>query len=1012
MKRLHFLVLFVLAVGELAASLPQKVGITYPSQAAFVMGSGEQLSGQQFQTDGILTYKGYQYTVYYNSTRNVCIARRKMPVGSWEEVVLPHINNENDAHNTISMGISTGDGRIHLSYDHHNDLLNYCYSVQGSANEPEKMPWSASSFSETTNIMDRVVPDVTYPRFISKPDGNLLFECRFRLSGYGDSYLREYDSGTQTWSLIGRYVQGEDVSPDACAYINGMTYDSFGRLHVTWCWRDDFGGGTNHDFYYAYSEDHGRTWKDSRGDQKASVDVMNPTLDKVTRNALGQTKKTYMVEAIPYNRGYINQETQDVDSRGRIHAVNSHIPDGQASDANWGSSRTKARLHHRFRKEDGTWVKRLITVNGNSVNSTRRVHLAIDSYDNAYVVANGYGVLMASPDNDYATWTLVSTDGRSGYLSEPLVDRPLLRNQGVLSFVYLSTDQKIAVFDYLTKNPSTSTGSGLLAEYFSGENFSGLLASEVVASTLSGTIPAGTKSIRWSGTFETREADKYSLHLTTVAPSKVYVNDKLETEIGEGSNETTVNYSTIASHKNNLVIETIGSAAVSLAWSSASTARQNIPQEALYPELTRSVAPPLLPGKAQLTESLLAKKKEINSSTVETQSLTPFNPDGEYSVEVKASVQSAVGRGLDIETRATSGKGFRFSLEPGKITNTSILSEPVVLANVDNSREQVYRFAVKDDNVYVYQQQHFLGSTGLTMIGDIQPDNSESVAQAAYGNEKMSNWAGPSGAGTGKPTDYGWSSSSASIPWNFAGYAGGVRYEDVTHALDGGGSFTGRLMTIRWDAGAYSSASYFYPVSLEANTNYELSFLYEYWANASSAQPLTVGVSTSANVANQYASKSFQTTAASQRLRKGEFRFSSKAAGTYYLTFEGAYAMYGIGDFSLKSVQFENRLQFGKNYTDGLLSANVMEVSYEGAAYAPELLSSQRPGETMSNVTIRTSNNQLHINNLPAGALVNITDISGRLLLYQKTTTDALAINLNTGIYIIGINDERTKVIL
>ena len=206
-----------------------RIGETNPSVAAYVFGTGEQLSGQQFQTEGIMTYNGYQYTVYYNKNRNVCISRRKMPVGEWEEVVLPYRNSVDDAHNVICMGICHKDGSIHLSYDHHNDELHYSYSIKGSANDPENMPWETASFHETTDIMDKAVPNVTYPRFISKPDGNLLFECRYRWSGYGDSYLREYDGETKKWKLIGRYVQGEDVNPDACAYINGMTYDNQGR---------------------------------------------------------------------------------------------------------------------------------------------------------------------------------------------------------------------------------------------------------------------------------------------------------------------------------------------------------------------------------------------------------------------------------------------------------------------------------------------------------------------------------------------------------------------------------------------------------------------------------------------------------------------------------------------------------------------------------------------------------------------------------------------------------------
>lgn len=932
----------LLGVSSVAIATPKavKVEVTYPNTSAYVMGTGEQLSGQQFQTDGILTYQGYQYAVYYNLTRNVCIARRKMPVGGWEEVVLPYRNSVDDAHNTISMGISAKDGRIHLSYDHHNDDLRYCYSVVGSANQPEQMPWVAASFSATTNIMDKAVPNVTYPRFISKPDGNLLFECRYRWSGYGDSYLREYDADTQTWKLIGRYVQGEDVTPDACAYINGMSYDKFGKLHITWCWRDDFGGGSNHDFYYAYSEDHGVSWKDTFGDKKATTDAMDPVFSNTTGNCLGQKKVTYMIEKIPYNRGYINQETQDVDSKGRIHAVNSHIPDGQADDSNWASSRTKARLHHRFRKEDGTWVKRLITVNGVSVNSIRRVHLAIDSYDNAYVMANGYGVIMASPNDDYATWTLLSDDGKTGFYSEPLADKPLLREKGVLSFIYLSADRKITVFDYLTKNPSVPNGSGLKAEYFSNENFTGLISEQMVATPGESQVPTGTKSIRWSGAFETLEGETYTLHLNTADRTDVFVNDRLQKIISKSdvASEHNINYSLIASHKNNIVIESVTSAPLSLMWSSQSTTKQSIPTTSLYAEKINdapgAVTPPVLPAKKELSDLLMSSTKNINTTGKDMTILTPFNPSNDYTLEVKAKINAAEGRGLDIETRGKTGKGYRVSLDKTTVNWTAPLTQVNEISPADNSVAQVYRFAVKDNKVHVYRGLDFLGTRDANFIKDIQSNDVESEVSGAYGMDVMSNWAGPSGTGSGMPTEYGWS-ASATVPWNVAGGGGGVRYETVTHNRDGGGSFSGRLMTIRWDGSGYSTATYFYPVTLEANTTYEFSFLYEYWANATAAQTMTVGVSRTATAGSAYDSQAFVTSATAQTLRQGVFKFSSQDAGQYFITFTGTWAMYGIGNLQLKSLTYENRLQFGKNYNGGNLNADVYYVSYQEGAFAP-----------------------------------------------------------------------------
>ena len=563
------------------------VGKTYPSESAYVFGTGEQLSGQQFQTDGILTYKNYQYTVYYNLSRNVCISRRKMPIGNWEEVMLSYKNSADDAHNVITMGICHNDGSIHLAYDHHNDSLNYCYSIAGLANNPENMPWAASSFSATTSIMDSAVPDVTYPRFISKPDGNLLFECRFHYSGYGDSYLREYDATTKKWTLIGRYIQGMDVTPDACAYINGINYDNLGRLHVTWCWRDDFGGGSNHDFYYAYSENHGHTWKNTYNEKVAETQYMLPVVNRDFGGCLSQNlQDKIMVEAIEFNRGYINQETQAVDSKGRIHAVNSHIPDGQGTDSNWGKSRTKARLYHRFRNSDGTWTKKLITCDGNSINSSRRVHLAFDSFDNAYIVANGAGVFMASPNDEYDNWKKLSEDGKSGYYSEPLIDRPLLIEKGVLSFVYLSADKKIVVFDYLAKNPNTPSGNGLKAEYFSDKNFTKPITSNVVSNPSKIKTPAKTKSIRWSGTFETLLGEEYTLYVNVNGKTNIYINDHLVKTINKNDGEESFQYKAIASHKNNIVIESESSSPIKLSWSSKSTAKETIPTTSLYPDIT------------------------------------------------------------------------------------------------------------------------------------------------------------------------------------------------------------------------------------------------------------------------------------------------------------------------------------------------------------------------------------------------------------------------------------------
>lgn len=102
----------------------------------------------------------------------------------------------------------------------------------------------------------------------------------------------------------------------------------------------------------------------------------------------------------------------------------------------------------------------------------------------------------------------------------------------------------------------------------------------------------------------------------------------------------------------------------------------------------------------------------------------------------------------------------------------------------------------------------FLGTRDADFIKEIQSDDTEGEVSGTYGANVIANWAGPSEAGSGMPTEYGWS-ASATVPWNVAAGGGGVRYENVTHNIEGGGSYTGRFMTIRWDGSAYSSATYF-----------------------------------------------------------------------------------------------------------------------------------------------------------------------------------------------------------
>jgi hypothetical protein len=560
-----------------------RINETNPSTTAYVLTQQEQLSGQAFQQDALVTYNGFQYTVYYNSTRNVCISRRKLPFGEWKEVIIPFRNTEDDAHDVISMGICKNDGTIHLAYDHHNTTLQYCRSAIGLANDTS-MSWNISNFGPNTSQMVAyvTVPDVTYPRFINKPDGDLLFECRYKLSGDGDSYLREYSGAKHTWTLIGRYVQGMDSNPNACAYINRMDYDVFGRLHVSWCWRDNYDGQSNHDIFYGYSEDNGRTWKDNTGKTIATTEKINPTDSRVSGSCMRQGIGSLKIETIPYNKGYINQETQTCDGKGRVHIVNSYMNEG--TDSNWASSRKKAVLHHRYRDSTGVWHHNLIKRNGVNVNSYCRVQVITGANDDAFVIANGAEIYAATSASGYTDWNLLSDTDAGRFCSEPQIDQMAIK-KGVLSFVYLGRDKKITVIDYLLDNPSKPYGKGLNAQYYSNYDFTELINSSNDA-TFDKTIPENAKSVRWSGYFETILGEKYTLTLNTSAASTVYVNGEKVLETGDVSTpgSFTFNYKPVCSHMNNIVIEAKADkdSKISLDWSSERTTKEPVPAVNLY----------------------------------------------------------------------------------------------------------------------------------------------------------------------------------------------------------------------------------------------------------------------------------------------------------------------------------------------------------------------------------------------------------------------------------------------
>jgi hypothetical protein len=218
-------------------------------------------------------------------------------------------------------------------------------------------------------------------------------------------------------------------------YIHGFTYRN-NRAHVTGTWREQNGavscssaGLTNHDTTYFYSDDKGRTWKNSAG-SSVGTSGSNP----VNVNTGG-----IIVDSLNADHGLMNQESQAVDSSGQIHAIISYVP-GRFTQCvtNYETDRPAyARPFHVFRSSNGTFTKMEIPF---AINSVGRSQIVLDNNDNAYVVLPYVRVVTASKASGWTDWTLAYDGVAQGLnaFGEVTVDRARV-SSGVLSVLYQVT---------------------------------------------------------------------------------------------------------------------------------------------------------------------------------------------------------------------------------------------------------------------------------------------------------------------------------------------------------------------------------------------------------------------------------------------------------------------------------------------------------------------------------------------------------------------------------------------
>jgi len=364
---------------------------------------------------------------------------------------------------------------------------------------------------------------------------------------------------------------------------------------------------------------------------------------------------------------------------------------------------------------------------------------------------------------------------------------------------------------------------------------------------------------------------------------------------------------------------------------------------ALLCTLKMSAQAPDLPKKDALSQTLLSSRTFSDPAQPDTVQIQHNLPSA-YTLEVVGKVNAATGRGLDLDARNAALNGFRLSLDASNLKWTAPLTSSAALTASPAGQNYVIRVAVKNDSAHIYQNGAYILSQPLSVIGDIVGGvETSDLSSYAGGPSLIPNWAGTAPNNTGKPTDYGWAGYSGTTPvtiFNTANAGSGIRYMDVSassgsnlHTYNGS-TYTGRLLYIRWDNNSITNAVYTYPVTLEANTIYDFSMLHAYISNATGSKTITVGVGPDTTVAGRIASHTF-VTSGTKALKREDFSFTSHAAGVYYITITGNWALFSIGELAINKINVQPRFIFGKNYSDGTVDLQISSVTYEDGAYAP-----------------------------------------------------------------------------
>lgn len=397
-----------------------------------------------FDQDKVVSFGDYQYTIFWSSDQTLTLARRNLKTHVVQTLRFSgyHLSiNPRDGHRNTVLGISPHDGRLHLSWDHHNNDLRYTKSLAGFLTEPPaEISWR--DFEPAQPLTDDAPQRVTYPRFFNDAKDNLFFIYRTGSSGSGDSVLSKYNAREANWAITARCLFSKegtyapwDNSTSRNAYLHDVLFDQNDRLHITWVYREaGRSWASNHDLHYAYSDDEGHTWCNNSGDQIA--DTANG--DPITLDDPG-----IVVQNIPVYSWLMNQAGMTIDANNQPHVATFHmaepfVPENLEHDPPTHVLDRLA-IHHYWRDANGYWHNSGPILHApEKTERVKRPVIITDANNNIVIYtasSQGHQCHVAFAKDQYQTRaTFLLTDPTYNITDASKPDRRLLKNEDILSF--------------------------------------------------------------------------------------------------------------------------------------------------------------------------------------------------------------------------------------------------------------------------------------------------------------------------------------------------------------------------------------------------------------------------------------------------------------------------------------------------------------------------------------------------------------------------------------------------